>query len=433
MKTLEKRPSLLWLFTALLVLASFVLDILAPHILINSGYLNWVFVAIALVFFVKNKPRANIKNQSELKPFILISLLQFSLIAIFYGITQFSGVWLVTYSTAQADLFNHTLQQLWWRFGLFPWPITAVFTVLLNRQPQNQDIYPHQLLPTFFNASSENAWGLFINTATRAAIALILSVMIAFTAMAILCNIAPNTTRAFLGFQPVVLIMLIGLLAFLASKNGADLWRKIATHRFFSSYLIWPTLIIVLCLFLFICLAIASVFTSNAQSILPLIAQLAQNSWLSFWLITALCCWWLISLPTAVWLTQLLKNTSERCQIIYILFWPILWCVSLILVKNWHFSLNNHRIFDTVILFVGAVGLSFFIARNPIWQTTIRGYIMHENRDRPATKLIRNVGIISLIVLYIFWQSSVVGLTIPLLLVTIPCVFLTIAALASFP
>lgn len=415
MKILKSRRGLLWFFTGLFIIVSMASLLLAPHSIIQLGYLNWVFVAACLWQFFQAEDSA--PSVSLKIPFLKISLFQFSFIAIFYGICKISGSWLANYTAPQPELFVSTLRLLWWHFGLFPWPAIAIFTAIFSKLLRSGDSYPHMLLPKYFKAAADNRWGLLINAATRMAITLLLSLMIGFSALGLLYLAAPNMTRDLLGFQPIILILLLALFAFFASKSAENYWRQLHSYVLFTPFIVFPALIILLTLILFVFLAAAVSFASDAAPKVHLISLLANAGWLNYWLVFAFCFWILSIIPMSLWMASSTQALSTRKVIALVLFWPLIF--SLISAAKWH--LGENSAVDSVILFGAALLLSALLAARANWQGTARGYLEKDLvKKRPATRLLRNVSMITLLLIYLFWQSSVIGLSFVSWLVALP-------------
>ena len=277
------------------------------------------------------------------------------------------------------------------------------------------------ILPAYFQATAFNHWGLLINTATRMAITLLLSLIIGFSALGLLYLAAPNMTRDFLGFQPIILILLLALFAFFASKTAEHYWRQLHGYVLFTPFIVLPSLIILLTLVLFVFLAAALSFISDATPSVHLISLLAKAGWLHYWFIFAFCFWTVSILPLSLWMANATQNLSPRKIILLILFWPLL--LSVVLGFTW--PLGENSSFDCVILFAAALVISALLANRVNWQTTSRGYIEKNLvKKRPATRLLRNVSMITLLLVYLFWQSNVIGLSFVLWLIALPLLIL---------
>lgn len=426
MKTLKNHHGLLWIFSALFALIVVTSLIFAPQYVVYSGYAGWVFAAACLwqFFSATSKTEAS-KTPSGLQSFLIISLFQFSLLAIFFGCCQISGVWLVNYASPQPGLFNQSLHLLWWNFALFPWPAIALFTVLLKRNLQKTDTFPHGILPEQYHATAENTLGLLINTATRGAIILLLSLTISFSALGLLYLAAPNATHQLLGFQPIILILLLCLFAFLASKNTEKLWRHLHGYVLFSPFIVLPSLIVLLSLILFFFLAAAISFSETLKPSVHVIEWLAQAGWNHYWQICALSFWVICIMPTSLWLSAATQDISDRKTLLLTLCWPVIFSLILGLFSalDWHFPQN--ATLDILILLAGALGLSSLLANQTRWQIASRGYVEKDlTKRRPATRLMRNISMITLLITYLFWQGSVMALSFILLLIALPLMLL---------
>lgn len=425
MKILKSRHDLLWFFSIIFFIASFISLLAAPRHLINLGYLSWIFVAACIWQFFRAENSA--PTNTFKKAFLLISLFQFAFFAIFYGICKISGLWLINYSVAQPQLFSQTLRLLWWHFGLFPWPAVAIFSAALSKSLQNADTYPHRLLPKYFDASSDNRFGLLINAANRMGIILLLSLIIGFSALGLLYLSAPNMTRNLLGFQPVILILLLALFAFLASKRAENYWRQLQSYILFTPFIIIPGLTLLLTLILFIFLAAALSFVSNASAQVNLVSSLAHIGWLHYWFVFAFCFWILSIIPLSLWIAAATRNLCPRKILLSILCWPFIFSLLL----NFHWNFRDNATFDCLILFAGAVVLAGLLTNQVNWQTTSRGYIEKDLvKNRPATRLLRNISMLSLLVVYLFWQSNIIGLDFVLWFISLPLIALLL--LSSF-
>lgn len=423
MKILKNRHGLLWLFTALFAITSIASLIFAPQYILYSGYAGWAFVAAYFWQFFQTR---NTESKGSLaKAFIVISLFQLSLLAIFYGFCKLTTVWLINYSSPQLNSFNQSLRLLWWDFGLFPWPAIALFTVLIKKNLVKSDTFPHSILPSHYHATAENALGLLTNTATRGAIILLLSLTISFSALGLLYLAAPNATHQLLGFQPIILILLLGLFAFLASKNTESLWRQLHGHVLFSPFIVLPSLILLLSLILFIFLAAAISFSETLKPSVHVIEWLAHAGWNHYWQICALSFWLICIMPTSLWLSTATKDLCNQKTLVLILCWPIIFSLILGLFSglNWHFPQNPT--IDVLILLAGSLGLASLLANQTRWQIASRGYIEKNlTKHRPATRLMRNISMITLLITYLFWQGSVMALSFLLLLVALPLMLL---------
>jgi len=432
MKTLQNRYGLLRFFTVLFILMSFTSVIFLPKVIIYSGYLNWLFLLMCfLLFCIPIKTPQEIYKQPLKKPFLLISLFQWSTLGIYYGLTQLSGKWLVLYTTPHQHLFLNSTRVLWIHYGFFPWPIIALFATVFARHIKEQDAYPHLLLKPLIASEADNASGLLFNALTRGTFLLIISTTIAVCGLVVAYLIAPNTLSQSLGFQPVVLICFVALFAFTVSKKTQHYWRVIATNTLIKPFMILITLVILLGLAIFIALVITAVLKIPQQENPSIIHDLLNTGWLNYWGITSLCFWLLWVLPLSLYLGDLLKTATRQKIILFTLVWPVVWTVFLALFpySSWRPHLSTW--FSTMLLLLSALLFFILISEKKMWQTTSRGYAQQVEKIRPATKLLRNIAMTTTIVLYLFWQGGVIGLSLVFVFIALPIGLLCLLSLIN--
>jgi len=433
MKILKNRHDLLRLFTILFIVLSVVCVFVSPGTIINSGYFNWLFLFVCLLFFaIPPKTPESLEHVPLKKPFLIVSLFQWSALAIFFGFTQLCGHWLALYTHPHLYLFKNSLHKLWIHYGFFPWPMVALFTMVFSRHLKEQDTYPHLLLRPLLLSEADNTSGLLFNALTRGSFTLILCTTIAIGALSIAYLIAPNTLHAFLGFQPVVLILLIALFAFVASKKAQHYWRIIATNPAIKPFMVLITMMIVLGLAIFIALGVSMALSSPHQKSLSIIKFLLRNGWGNYWWITNFCFWLLWVMPLSLWFARLLKGAKRQKILALVLFWPVIWAVlSWVYEKlDWDIPLNTTL--SIFILLAGIVVFFVLISQQARWQITLRGYAeMLTEKNRPATRLFRNLAMMSTMLLYLYWQSGVIGISLAFVFIAMPLGLLSLLSLIN--
>ncbi len=433
MKLLQSRFGLLFSLSSIFLVITLAISSLVPGVLFYGGLIGWPFLILALFLGLKRNPNATKSTPIWWQ----ISLLQWSWLAIFYGITQLCGRWLVNYSTPQAHLFQHSLHILLWQYGLFPWSVIAALTLLLTTG-FSKPRYPHHLLPNYFHATTKSNSGLIINTLARASAQISCGIIIAFMSLALVLWLAPNTMQAAMGFQPLILILLIAAIAFCLSKQARRYWRQFATHVFFTPFIGLIVIVIGISALLFSFLVLSLFFPVPYHKSLRLVSALANHRWLDYWHALSLSFWVMSIFPLSLICSRLLVTTQRYISLIYLLIWPLIWSLLLILLPHTHWRLNTSMNFDLSVLLIGVIVLFALLSSAANWQSILQAAI--SNKKRPATKWLRNVCLISLLVIYLFWQSNVIGsvffamlFALPILLILLVIVITVMMYYPGFP
>lgn len=433
MKILKSRHGLLRFFIFLFITLSFCSVIFVPNIIIYSGFAGWLFLFMCLLLFcIPPKTPDDIYKKSLKKPFLIMSLFQWSLMGIYYGLTELAGHWLTLYTPPQTNLFQTTSFTLWACYGFFPWPIITLFTLIFTRHIKHHDTYPHFLLKPLLGSEVDSASGLLFNTLTRGAFTILISLIIVIASLALAYLIAPHTLLNSLGFHPVVLFCFVGLFAFTVSKQAQHYWRVIATHTAINPFVILISLTLILATAIFISLGVSNfLHTPNTKSI-TIIDYLLKTGWMRYWKITSLCFWIMAVMPLALWFGELFKTAHRQKIILLTLTWPTLWLLLSLLYQYASWPLVLPEWINILLLLLSVTVFFILISEKTRWQTALRGYApYHVEKNRPATRLLRNIAMAAIILLYLYWQSGVIGLSLLFVAIAMPIALLSLLALIN--
>src|SRR3989339_34283 len=258
---------------------------------------HWVFLSLAFIFLAL--PFANQKLQSDHLPHYsffkwlsLIILFEGSLYAVFIGFARIYGRFMPILTKPRPTLVPDTMHWLLLHNGLFPWGLTALFTIALcyfsycKKQPAYMSVLLHSVLKT----SIKNNAGLMVNTTIQIAANFVLALIGACAILQfsyLLTSIHPLTITY--GFQWVTIITLMIVFLLLITKKSRKLIRKMF-HRFSSDTASILLIIIVSILLVGISTLIVG-STHKLMQIPAYIYNLEKEGWLTIWKLFSVS-WW---------------------------------------------------------------------------------------------------------------------------------------------
>lgn len=427
MKILKPRQLLLIITVSIVFIMGVVSLWLFMPFVRRAFDIYWILPAGIIVLLLTPLSKIRLSAPTDTEPrysfyswFLRVVALEFSLIAIFYGICYISGHLLPILTKAQPTLFTNTLFYSFVHLGLFPFTIFSLIACVFGyiSYQGDTDAYLSTALYPILKSTTDNTVGLIINTTARAATMYALSSSIAFMSLLIISFFAPHKALlAFIGFSPVPLVAVFILLTLILNKKFNQQIYFLITKKQLPSAIIMIGFTILLSMGLIVLILFFADHGSTIIRTPALIKSLLKHGWGSVWqLFTSL--WWISWAPiTGIFIAKISRGYSMRGILLVTLIPPFFISVILLLTHHFHLTMSHHRIFDIVgfiIPFIGFLLVLSFIARKKTFSILTQTYlpkrdkIKHRNQDRFVRKLLQ----FSAFMLYLYLLAGITILCI---------------------
>lgn len=382
----------------------------------------WLLFAGSLLLITTPWGKIRLSAPSDSKPrysfwawWLRILMLEFSLLAIFYGICHISGQVLPIFTTTHSALFTNTLYYLFVHLALLPFSAFALIACAFGYASYrcNKDAYLSTALNPILKSTATDAIGLIANTAARGGTICALSSSIMFMSLLIINTLMPHQIlRAFTGFNIIPLVTLFILLALIFSKKFKQQIYFLLTKQQI------PLMAVLLGFILVLSVAVMTLmlfFGDHGGVVLNTptpIKSLLKHGWRILWdLFVTL--WWLSWAPlTGIFIAKISRGYKIRDVLLATLTGPFFIAVALFFMHTYHFTLGYQPIFNIIGFIIPLVGFFFvltIIARKATFSIVMQTYLpkrdqlKYRSQDRFVSKLLQS----SAFMLYLYLPAGI--------------------------
>lgn len=442
MKVLRPRHRLLFSSAIVIIIFTFIIfSKFAPVVLLTyRSY--WIFLfALLLVIFTplgQKKlitPDKKFPKQKLFSWYSQIFLLELSLLFIYWGLCQLSGIVLPLY-TSTNHLFIPSLTHIVKETGGFPWTAIALSAALFGfyAYHQKKDAYFSTLFHGFLKTTATNTLGIMINTTLRAATLFAITLMMMITVLLMITALTSTATVTSLAGTGINSLMVYTLLLVLAYSKFA---KKII-HAFSTKKQIPLSLILVVIVLLVsaLMLLLTLFFGSHQTKIISapaIVTGLLKTPWIYHWHIFSTL-WWLACTPlTAIVIAKLSRGYSLRSMMLATLAFPLLLSISL----EWHPLLQIlakiplvSPIFSALISLAALTVFLTLISKTLSTTALSQTYLSYEEKYRASDRFIDTLFKFLIIFICVYLATGILFLSLMffmcLLILSVALLFLPI-------
>jgi choline-glycine betaine transporter len=441
MKVIKPRKKLLFITViTLVIIGSILLWGFAPY-LPHAVSIFWL-VPLSLITLLFSKP-LNITltpDQSAPKKFapfywvLQIILFQLALFAIYFSFSSIANTLLPVMAPTNPTphfIFHNLIVSLL-HAGLFPWAgMTLVgIGMAYTSYIKGKDAYFSTLLSPILNKiSPTDTIGLIVNHSARHATLFVLGSTMMFTALTIAATIAIKPMKhIMLGLHPASMITIAILFLLVFSKFTKERLYRLINKRKIPASVIF---LVTVGLFAGFLAGISTILDSqtplNFQP--PSIAvSLAHRGWLSLWDIFSIM-WWLCWIPTGgIFIAYISKGYKASTIMLATLALPALLLIATILYHHQVFtfpSMHASMLANACVLGVACCVLVTILFRHKLLSLLIDCNFpsLDKIKFRSRDQFIRLVIQLSVISLYLYLPTGIIGLCMLFFIFMLPNVF----------
>jgi len=440
----RRYTSTVYLVIAALILSSPIIYVFTPHLLANFPAINWLAFILTMIICVTpwgskkliDKSGSTKKLATKTWYGKIISL-QCAIFLLYYGITQLLSTTIPIQTQPHPQAFSHSLHDILFHFGLFPWPLIVIFAIGLGvcSYCKQKDSYASTVIQSAFKKQFYESFSLIFNTTTRFSTLLYLAINSAIVSIAVATLIAgPAHMNKILGPTNLSMLATILVVFVVIRRSKSQLLltvekQNMALH-FIVKCVIWGMILGLL--------ALAVHNLHDNKFVIPrFIDKAFTMGWNTSWH-TLSNIWWFYCCPiAAIYIARFSTGYSVRSIIMATFTLPVI-IASILLFNNHYHFLSDIKIpawLVEVSILLGFALLLSLIAKKSFFPLTIQTYLPKPGRTKPRNKIIylRRWKITTAILFYLFIPAGIFILTIGLMLAIIPGIITYLLILFALP
>ncbi len=437
MKTMKRYLGLYYLLSIILLAATLGIYFYRADILLGLPFLNWLALPLLAIMVFSPwgsqslvSPSTSLTTLPPSQWFAKILNLQLSLFLLYFSITQFTHYFSIA-GQAPKTLLTDSLHTLLFKFGIYPWPLIAIFAIAfaLSAYNKEQDSYLSNITPLFDNKKRETL-EVIIKTMGRAV------TLIAIATTLVIITFIFTTTATSLthfkeltGFTAASVGVAFLMLFFTIRRNDNQFLMQINKKR--------PLLGILLTVLIWvIVLTLASVvihYTGNMKGQPPwMVVPLLNKGWLLHWELFSEY-WWLLFTPIiAILIARFSYGYSIRGIILATLLFPLLLTalIKMITLPMINIDINQAPLWlvqiAAILGFLSLISLMYQKKHLPLTMLT---YLPKAGNDRPRNEDIYHKRLKKMcgLVFYFFIPAGFFVIAVFMALSFIPMIVIIIA------